>query len=239
MMLDDQDAIATPKRAKAAWMITFTDLVSLMLTFFVLLYSMSSLKIDKWEEMIDTLSQTLNPSKVETEAAATAEFNIGSLFRKSAENLDYLYGVLERGMAANDVLAGSQMMLLEDRLVITLPSDLLFTPGSAEMPLDTRAALYDLGSQLRNVANQIGVNGHSDPAPPRAETGYNSNWELSMARAIAVANTLMESGYEEVITSYGYADTRYAQLPKSWSDDKRNRLARRVDIVIFPNVGGD
>ena len=237
--MNDSDLNIEPHRPKAAWMLTFTDLVSLMLTFFVLLYSMSSLRIDKWEEMVDTLTQTLNPSKVETTDAATAEFNIGTIFRKSASNLDYLYGVLERGMQGNEVLAASQMMLLEDRLVITLPSDLLFPPGSAEMPADTRLALHDLGSQLRNVGNQIGINGHSDPSAPSANTGYNSNWELSLARAIAVSNALKESGYAETITSYGYADTRFNQLPQNLSIDARNQLARRVDVVIFPNVGED
>lgn len=69
---------------KAAWMVTFTDLVSLMLTFFVLLFSMSSLQMDEWDAMIDTLTQSLNPGKVSTVAAATAEFNIGTIFRRQA-----------------------------------------------------------------------------------------------------------------------------------------------------------
>ncbi|MDH5189305.1 MAG: flagellar motor protein MotB, partial [Rhodospirillaceae bacterium] len=79
-----------PDKPSAAWMVTFTDLVSLMLTFFVLLFSMSNVKMDEWEAMIDTLTQTLNPSRLTTVADATSKFNIGTIFRKRAINLDYL-----------------------------------------------------------------------------------------------------------------------------------------------------
>ena len=119
-----------PGRPKAAWMITFTDLVSLMLTFFVLLFSMSSVKMDEWDAMIDTLTQTLNPSRLTTVAAATSKFNVGTIFRKRAINLDYLSTVLEETMTQDALLSKSQLMMLDDRLIIALPGDLLFSTGT-------------------------------------------------------------------------------------------------------------
>jgi len=223
--------------SKAAWMVTFTDLVSLMLTFFVLLFSMSSLQMDEWDAMTDTLTQTLNPGKLTTVAAATAEFNIGTIFRRSATDLDYLSGVLERGVAEDEILKTSKIMLLDDRLVVALPGDLLFPAGKAEMPDEARSALFTLGSLLRNVGNQIGVNGHTDPRPPSSESGYINNWSLSVARSAAVANALRGSGYTDDIIAFGYADSRYGQLP-TIAEDERAKLGRRVDIVIFPTVGG-
>lgn len=229
-----------PKADKpsAAWMITFADLVSLMLTFFVLLYAMSSVKTDAFKSMSEALSQTLNPGKLAAVAAATAKFNIGTIFRRQATNLDYLSGVLEGGVANEPLLSSSRIMQLDDRLVIALPGDLLFPPGQAVMPDEARSALFTLGSLLRNVGNQIGVNGHSDPTPPAPEKGFESNWELSLARASAVANALRSSGYTDDIIAYGYADSRYSQLP-DLSPEERAKLGRRVDIVIFPTVGGE
>jgi len=227
-----------PEEPKAAWMITFTDLVSLMLTFFVLLYSMSSLQIDKWEEMTDNLTQTLNPSKVKTVAAATAEFNIGTIFRRPATNLDYLSGVISSGVAKDPLLSKSRIMLLEDRLVIALPGDLLFPPGKAEMPEEALSALFTLGGLLSNVSNQIGVNGHTDPVPPSQAQGFSSNWELSIARSSAVANALRSSGYTDDIFAFGFADSRFQQLPEMSAQD-RSAMGRRVDIVIFSSAGGD
>jgi chemotaxis protein MotB len=237
----DGDMDDTPKAdgPKTAWMITFADLVSLMLTFFVLLFSMSSVKIDQWDAMIDTMTQTLNPGKITTVAAATAKFNIGTIFRRQATNLDYLSGVLSAGVANDPLLSSSRIMQLDDRLVIALPGDLLFPPGKATMPDEARSALFTLGSLLRNVGNQIGVNGHTDPTPPAPDKGFDSNWELSLARASAVANALRSSGYTDDIIAYGYADSRFSQLPKDISPEDRAKLGRRVDIVVFSTVGGE
>jgi len=239
-MLDDDITSNTQhdEGSNQAWMITFADLVSLMLTFFVLLFSMSSLQTDKWDAMTDTLTQTLNPGKLTTVAAATAEFNIGSIFRRQATDLDYLSGVLQRGVQGDELLRTAKIMLLDDRLVVALPGDLLFAPGQAVMPDEARSALFTLGSLLRNVGNQIGVNGHTDPVPPSEDSGFSSNWELSLARSAAVANALRGSGYTDDIIAFGYSDSRFAQLPEIRAAD-RAKLGRRVDIVIFPTVGGN
>lgn len=224
-----------PQAGNASWMIIFTDLVSLMLTFFVLLFSMSNVQVDKWESLTEALSQTLNPSSTMTVDAATAKFNIANIFRKQAINLDYLNGVLEEAVAEDPILNKSQMMLLEDRLIIALPGDLLFPSGRAVLSEGARKALFNLGGVLRNIGNQIGINGHTDPTAPSGGE-YTSNWELSVARAIAVANSLKRSGYTEDIVSFGYADSYFPHLPHI-SEEKRRALGRRVDIVVMPTVG--
>ncbi|MBT3358844.1 MAG: flagellar motor protein MotB [Rhodospirillales bacterium] len=232
----DYDVFPESRPASKAWMVIFTDLVSLMLTFFVLLFSMSSVQIDQWDEMTDALSQTLNPSSEKTVTAVTAEYNIATMFRRRAVNLDYLGAVLEDTVTKDPVLSRSRLMRLEDRLVVALPGDLLFAPGRAELSERARQALFVLGGVLRNVGNQIGVNGHTDPTPP-AGGGYQSNWELSMGRAAVVANSLRNSGYSEDIIAYGYADSRFGDLP-DLPNEERMSLARRVDIIVFPTVGG-
>lgn len=232
--MDDEDVRMESKHS-VAWMVIFTDLVSLMLTFFVLLFSMSNIKVDRWNDVIDALSQSLNPSSTKAQSAATASFNISTLFRKRAINLDYLTSVLDEAVANDELLANSQLMRLEDRLVIALPGDLLFQPGKAALADNARKALFNLGGVLRNIGNQIGINGHTDPAPPTG-TAYTSNWELSMARATAVANALKQSGYTEDIIAFGYADSRFRELP-DMPEAARSALGRRVDIIVFPTVG--
>ena len=236
MSFDDSDIMVEAKPSKA-WMVTFTDLVSLMLTFFVMLFSMSHVQVDKWDDMIDALSQSLNPERTQSVATTTAKYNISTVFRKRAINLDYLTVVLEETVASDDMLSQSRLMRLEDRVVLALPGDLLFEPNKAVLSERARKALFNLGGVLRNVGNQIGVNGHTDPTPASGK-GYASNWELSVARAVAVANALKRSGYRESIVAYGHADGRYNELP-ALTDIERRALARRVDIVILPDVGVD
>lgn len=227
----------TPKARgpSKAWMITFTDLVSLMLTFFVMLFAMSNVKVDKWDSMIDALSQSLNASGTKAVVVSSAEYNVATIVRKQAINLVYLASVLEKTVAEDEVLAHSRIMRLEDRLVIALPGDLLFAPARADLSEKARAAVFILGGVLRNIGNQIGINGHTDPISPTGGA-YASNWELSMARAAAVANALRRSGYAEDIIAFGFADSRFSQLP-DLPTDQRHALGRRVDIVVMPNAG--
>ncbi|MCP5366029.1 MAG: flagellar motor protein MotB [Hyphomicrobiales bacterium] len=233
--MQGDDELPPPAPPNMGWMVTFTDLVSLMLTFFVLLFSMSSVKIDRWEEMIDGLSQTLNPTREKTLVAATAKHNISTSFRKRAVNLDYLEAVLADTARGDDLLSRSAIVLLEDRLVMALPGDLLFEKGRAVLSEAARQALFHLGGILRNIDNQIAVSGHTDPIPIQSAE-YRSNWELSLARGIAVVNALRRSGYTDQILAYGLADSRYADLP-DLPEERKRALARRVDIVILPTVG--
>lgn len=224
-----------PGLSRQAWMVTFVDLVSLMLTFFVMLFAMSNVKLDQWRSMVDALSQTLNPSLDRTKAPTTVPFNIGAIFRRQSVNLDYLAAILKETVAKDPLLEKSRFMRLDDRLIIALSGDLLFEHGRAAMTERAREAVFTLGGVLRNIGNQIGVNGHADPVPPGVDQ-YASNWELSLARAAAVANMLVRAGYPETVLAFGYADTRYQYLPKAMSDEQRRALAQRIDIVILPTV---
>lgn len=230
-----KEQVEQEKRSSEMWLLTFTDLVSLMLTFFVMLFAMSNVKIDKWENVIDSLSQTLNPTQEQSPSASTAMHNIATAFRKRAINLDYLVSVLREKVEGDDLLNHMQFMRMEDRLVLALPGDLLFEAGRAVMTDRAREALFRLGGALSTIDNQIGVNGHSDPSPV-AGNDFASNWELSMARAASVGNALIEAGYDETIVAFGYSDSRYGQLPDMPEEQKR-LMGRRVDIVIFNTAG--
>lgn len=224
------------ERGTRVWLITFTDLVALMLAFFVMLFAMSNVKVNEWKSVIDSLSQTLRPSQEKTVKAPTSDFNIGTIFRRRAINLDYLASVLKEAVAGNEQLSSSRMVRLDDRLIITFPGDLLFQPGQAAITESGLKALFVLGGVLSNIGNRIGVNGHSDPSPP-AGGGYASNWELSTARAASVANALRESGYTDDIIAFGYGDSRFEQLGDLPASE-RAAMAGRVEIVIRP-ISGD
>ena len=214
------------------WMLTFTDLVSLLLTFFVMLFAMSNVKLDEWEKVIDSLSQTLNPAVEDTVIKPTAQLNIGNLFRRRSVNLDYLSSVFAENLSADPVLKDALIVNLEDRLVIALPGDLLFDPGAALVSARAQDAMFTLGAMFANVGNSISVNGHTDPIPPGGDA-FTSNWELSIARAASVANAIRRGGYDQQIVALGYGDSQYNRLP-DLSEEQKRRLARRVDIIIMP-----
>lgn len=227
------DHVEEPEhRNTKMWMLTFTDLVSLLLTFFVMLFAMSNVKIDQWDKIIDSLSQTLNPAPEETIRKPSAQLNIGTLFYRRAVNLDYLASVIEENLSADPLLRNVLIVRLEDRLLVALPGDLLFEPGAAVISERAQGAMLTLGAMFDNAGNTIAVTGHTDPAPPDG-TSYASNWELSIARAASVANAIRRGGYEQKIVAFGYAATQYNLLP-NLDDAARRKLARRVDIIIMP-----
>ncbi len=228
---------AEDRDSSGVWLITFTDLVSLMLTFFVMLFAMSNVKVDEWRNISDSLSQTLKPTPEQQIKKVTATFNVGTIYRKQATDIDYLSSVLMENLAQSDVLAGTRVKLYDDRLVVSLPGDVLFEPGLAVLTKAARDSLFILGGVFRNIENQIGVNGHTITAPDN-ESGFTSNWEFSTARAAAVANTLRQVGYQDKIVALGFSDTLISgQANAEGSDDPS--LGRRIDIVILPTVRSD
>ncbi|MDP2696679.1 flagellar motor protein MotB [Thalassospira sp.] len=235
--MDDEVKRDNAPKGPPPWMLSLADLISLLLTFFVMLFAMSKVKIDRWDEVVDSLSQAIRPAPVKPNDEPLAQMNIPRVYRKPAMNLDYLSAVIDDAIDGNPFLSSATLSREADKLVISLPGDILFLSGGSEMTANAKQALFVLGGVLRNIGNRVGVQGHTDPRPLSGRGQYASNWELSLARAAEVANELKRSGYTDYINIYGFAASRYDRLPLLEDEQKRFELARRVDIVIEPHSG--
>lgn len=221
---------------QSTWVVIFADLVSLMLAFFVLLFSMSSVQAEKWKVVTETLSEQFKSGLAVIETRPEAELDIGGVDQESGLDLGYLGTVLETHLRANSALESSLIFRLGDRLVISLPSDLLFRSGGARLTANAREALFELGGVLRNIANDVVVFGHTDPTPVTGPK-FSSNWELSLARALTVSDELRRAGYTRDIVAFGAADSRFEELSEHLQGGRRMDLARRVDIIITTAKG--
>ena len=220
----------------SVWLVIFADLVALMLTFFVMLFSMSNVTAESWKKMVDALADALNPTSEEKiDTTPDVKTNIDLVFRRQAINLDYLQAVLEQKVINSKELKGSQLTLLEDRLVVSLPGSLLFGPNSASLKKTAKDPLFSLGGLLGNVENRLGINGYADEKNFEGKK-YNSNWELSLARSISVGNAFRQAGYSGELLNFGYGNAHSSYL-KNASEDQRNILSRRVDVVILESSG--
>ncbi|MEX2642446.1 MAG: flagellar motor protein MotB [Acetobacterales bacterium] len=222
-------------RKPDAWMISFGDLVSLMLVFFVMLFAMSELKVDEWSEVVEHVSRTFVPTE-QSQTKPSAQRNIGTTFTQPAESLEYLSGVLSDKLGQHEVLQRSFLHRLDDRLVLSLPSDLLFDTGTAQLTPRAREAIYILAGFLRNFSNQIAIYGHTDPRPITGGP-FESNWELSLVRATTVVNQLRSYGYTQQLQAFAVAESRYDHLSSALTTAQRLEVARRVDIVILHVAG--
>lgn len=221
------------------WLVTFTDVMALMLTFFVLLYSMSSPQEEQWKEMSKGLTQKLNAFNAAEYKSGTQDvISLDKINTKRALDVGYIGILFKRLLKRNEI---EDIMLIENggRLVLSLPSDLLFKSGGVKINDGGRQALFQLGGVLSHVQNRIEVVGHSDPRPiENTETAtYKTNWQLSLARAAEVAQVLKDVGYERDIIVRGLSSARYDELPEKLSQEKRYALSRRVDIIIMSDSG--
>lgn len=222
---------ATQEESSVGWILIFTDMVALLLSFFVMLFSMSAVPVNEWETTIDILEEALNLS-TEEEKDPTEDYNISSvLLERARTNVNYLLPIIEPKIKQDEIIKDSPIILLDDRIVISLSGDLLFASGKAELTAKARKALFNLGGVLRNIRNTIGVYGYSEDEKFDRDK-YTSDWELSLARAVSVANELKRAGYMEEILSFGYGGARSFKLANV-SKDRRQSLSRRVDIVIM------
>lgn len=222
------------------WLITFTDTIALMLTFFVMLFAMSTPAEKEWSEVTAALFSQLN--KFYGPSFSRGPVDALSLQRVDfdrALDISYLSALMESVAEENKNLAGARFIEQPGRLIISLPQDLLFAAGRAEISEDGSRALYGLGGALSRIKNKVEVLGHADPRPlPEGqEKAYESNWELSLARAANVAGVLNDVGYEKDINIIGDSSGRYQDLSVIADENLRMDLARRVDIVIYDHDG--
>lgn len=218
---------ATTTEAGRAWMVTFTDLICLMLTFFVMLYAMSEPDPARYQALV---AGTPGMSDAGGGAQpAGAALTATALDRGRAADLGYLGRIFENLLADNPELASVTIEKREQGLVLALPSELLFAPGDATLSPAGRQAMFVMGGVAANIGNALDVVGHADSTP--AGSRWPSNWELSLARAQAVAQALRDAGYLRDITVRGHGDG----LSASAADNAR---ARRVELVVRDHGGG-
>lgn len=214
-----------------SWMIIFADLLALLLTFFVLMFSMSSVQVSEWKAIVESLSENLNPSRAQIQEENWQNIEASMVPQEEALSLSYLKKIFEDKLQYDPILRRSSVTLLDDRLAITLPADLIFQKGQSEFSRDAHNSMRELGASLQSLHNKITVVGHTDLEPTSGRF-YPTNWELSLVRAISVAKLIEQAGYTQNIESFGNGSSRFDELDGSISLNDRYLLARRVDIFI-------
>lgn len=216
------------------WLLTFADLISLLITFFVLLYSMKVVETQKWEELKGSFSGVFSLQEQIIHSKPNQNLAIEQINPFKADNLDYINTLLHTRFRQNEVLKQATIVkdTKEDKLVISLPTSILFDPGAIKVNAEGEASLAEFGDALRHLDNRIEVAGHTDPFPTNTEA-FPTNWELAMVRAIRVADIIQAQGIEGFITTVSYAHSRFGELDKMKSLEERYEEARRVEISIF------
>jgi len=204
------------------WLVTFGDAISLLLTFFVLLFACSSPDMAEIRLMWGYLGGSLGP--MEYTRPSIVPPLVSKIGRRSvSEELGEF--IKEQGL--EDFQA--EISIVPEGVLINLDSPLLFSLGQADLKEETMPLLDKIAEIVKELPNEINIGGHTDDLPIHTRR-FPSNWELSAARAIAVGESFIKKGILPARLSVaGYADSR----PLFPNDIEEHRaLNRRVEILI-------
>ncbi|WP_341581185.1 flagellar motor protein MotB [Marinobacter metalliresistant] len=250
-----------------AWVVTFADLMSLLMCFFVLLLSFSEIDAQKFKQIAGELSKafgvqrdvpvleipkgtspvfdTFSPAPPEPTVVnevkqtttdeqpelqtlkSPADLAVEAAIQDQIkETMGDLLQVLEPAIADGRINVSQD----QRRIVIRVEEKGSFPSGSAQLTWEFEGLLLEMAKVLATIPGNLTIEGHTDNVPIRTERFY-SNWDLSAARAAAVANVLLARDYVQPtrLAVTGLADTE----PRVSNTSPENRAKnRRVEIII-------
>ncbi len=208
------------------WLITYADMITLILAFFIMLFSISTMNLPKFQETMGAIKTAMNktalptvrsqPSRVVSQVIGLRQRNLINEVNRSLEG------------SPDGVAVTAQFD--RNKILITVGENAVFAPRKAELLPGGKKVLTELTKLLRTFAEyDINIKGHTDNLPINTPE-FPSNWELSAIRATAALRFLLSKGLPAYrMTATGLADID----PLAPNDSPENRaLNRRVEFVL-------
>lgn len=237
------------------WMATYSDLMSLLLTFFILLFSMSVVSEERFREVAESLRMAIGSSSdsiLDNQGDAAGDYDFDEygelsefedvdagelepeesvMFQETIpEEVHDLYETVTNYMEVEGLESDISLSRDQEGVYIDIQEAILFDPGSATLKTSGREAIGSLAGLFELFENEIIVEGYTDDIP-MSNLRFPSNWELSVERAVSVLRYLSEEYSVEPtrLSARGYGEHR----PIVPNDSTENRAQnRRVNIVI-------
>ncbi len=220
-----------------AWLTSFGDLMSLLLTFFILLYSMSIISLEKFYQVLKGLVEAFGGRQVIFSESGAMK---GSRIPINMENMHFRVKkfaelkkeiskikqeLMSMGIQADYLVTGTCMKL-------RINTSKLFPLGSEEPYPEAKNLFLNVCERLKPYSLPITFEGYTDDLPistPR----FPSNWELSAARALSVLKLFVSCGYPpDILSAVGFGE--YHPIAPNDSPQNRERN-RRIELCIKLN----
>lgn len=227
------------------WLNTYADCITLLLTFFVLLYSMSTVDVEKVKSISEAFSimtgQEAN-TILEYEKYDGNQPIIGgeTKYEDLGENSSQeevqskMYEKVKEYLEENQLNASIEEVTSDERgIIIELRDNILFESGQAELIPGSADVLNKVNALISTLPNNIVVEGHTDNVPI-SNARFPSNWELSTVRATTVLRYFTETCGQDPsrISAAGYGE--YKPVVENTTDENKAKN-RRVNILIVAN----
>lgn len=234
------------------WLVSYADFITLMFAFFVVLYASSKADQRKQAEVAQAINaafkslgmfQPVTPAKAgsmpdsKDQAAIPVNIVLGDDLAASTavkEDLERIRKDLETKLSNQIAQHTVAMHIGRDGLVISLREAGFYDSGSATPHADSIKSLHQIAAALKTAPYDIRIEGHTDNVPIHTEQ-FDSNWELSTARATRLARLFIDNDAltPQRLSASGYAE--FHPVAKNTTDEGRGQN-RRVDIIVLPKV---
>lgn len=216
--MDPDDERDDEEGAGQGWLTTWADMMSVLLTFFIVLQAFSTISERKFAEAVTSIQRAFTiPLPVHSPGSPG--------FRPRESEAEEL----EERILDEDV-AGISVEDYGDRLIVRMDSELLFSLGSAELTPEGREMIDRAAQAIALTKGRVRIEGHTCDLPLGPHNEYRDNWWLSSARAVNVLEALTKDGIPpERLVAAGYG--QYDPIAPNDSEENR-RKNRRVDFVI-------
>ena len=217
------------------WLLTYADLITLLLAFFIVMYSMSQVDAKKFGAVTTALKRILSGGGLLLKADQGTVIAPREAY-VPAESQDLRVVMDDMSLELSRKHLDRKVRLTQDArgVVLSMAEKVLFESGRADLNPGARTLLDTVSTLLVRFPNEIRVEGHTDNVPVH-NGRFDSNWELSAARATSVVRYLAEGGLLPPfqLSAAGYGEFR----PASPNDTPAHQaLNRRVDFVILSPV---
>lgn len=231
---DDIDPPAT------GWLCTFNDMMTLLLVFFILLFSMGTVDAFMMKNLQKALQSGLGGGDQELQIAEESSRTEPS--QRAASKTEQTVSPKDGGEASLkewvtrmadriNQKEGMQIIHIGEQGQIRMDNHILFSFGKADLNLNSLPLLTRLSEEFRNIPYGIRIEGHTDNMAIQTAQ-YPSNWELSIARAVNVVKYLINHGHiaPQRLSAAGYGASKPVLPNTSQVNRARNR---RVEIVLL------
>lgn len=217
------------------WLTTFNDLITLLLVFFVLLFTMSSLDIKKLKKFQHSLQSGLGVLKegqrvsvgvIDPHRPSDLE-SVTTPEEIEEESLDKIQDLVKAFDSEPEIAA----TYTKKGVLITLSNTILFQFGMADINPESFSVLDKIAAVISKMSESVRVEGHTDNVPVVHSKRFPSNWELSIKRAVNVVKYFVEVGKipPQRLSAVGYGESKPI-FPNDTSEHRARN--RRVEILL-------
>lgn len=228
------------------WLVSYSDFITLLMVLFVVLYSMGQVDVAKYKQLAESMRDAFSFGGSNTEVVHVPINEGSSLGEDGQANPIVVPGIpsdppkseevanqLTQMLSMNNLGSEVSVQTNVEGVLISLSEKLIFETGTAVLPQEVYPVLDVIVDMLQDVSNSIRLIGHTDDTPPR-DPQFANNFELSMERAMVVADYMISKGIDPkriIVSGRGeYAPVFANDTPE------HKALNSRVEIVVIYNV---